>query len=57
MADRIVGFLQVLYDAARSQGRETLIDITSDIFGYKAPEASMGRRLDQPEAGPACDGP
>lgn len=41
MADRIVGFLQVLYDAARSQGRETLIDITSDIFGYKAPEASM----------------
>ena len=38
MADRIVGFLQVLYDAARSQGRETLIDITSDIFGYKAPE-------------------
>ena len=41
MADRIVGFLQVLYDAARSRGRETLIDITSDIFGYKAPEASM----------------
>lgn len=41
MAERIVGFLQVLYDAARSQGRETLIDITSDIFGYKAPEASM----------------
>lgn len=41
MADRIVGFLQVLYDAARSQGREMLIDITSDIFGYKAPEASM----------------
>ena len=41
MADRIVGFLQVLYDAARSQGRETLIDITIEIFGYKAPEASM----------------
>ena len=44
MADRIFGFLQVLYDAARSQGRETLIDITSDIFGYKAPEASMDLR-------------
>lgn len=41
MADRIVGFLQVLYDAAHSQGRDPLIDITSDIFGYKAPEASM----------------
>ncbi|MGN1075317.1 MAG: hypothetical protein ACI4QB_10025 [Eubacteriales bacterium] len=41
MAERIVGFLQVLYDAARSEGREMLIDITSDIFGYKAPEASM----------------
>lgn len=41
MAERVVGFLQVLYDAAGSMGRNMLIDITSDIFGYKAPEASM----------------
>lgn len=41
MANRILGFLQVLTDAARSQGRDMMIDITSDIFGYKAPEASM----------------
>ncbi|MFV0400467.1 MAG: hypothetical protein ACK5LX_07590 [Oscillospiraceae bacterium] len=41
MAQRIVGFLQVLHDAAHSKGRDTVVDITSDIYGYKAPETSM----------------
>lgn len=41
MADRLAGFLQVFSDCADGYPHGLLIDLTSDILGYKAPDAAM----------------
>ena len=35
MADRLAGFLRVFTDSAKAHGQDMLIDLTSDILGFK----------------------
>lgn len=40
-ADRLAGFLQIFQESAKALGHDLLIDLTSDILGFKEPDPSM----------------